>query len=335
MKEFGIDISKWQKNYPYKKADAEGVKFVIIRAGYATTKDPEFETHYKNAQKLGWYIGTYWYSYATSVAEAEAEAKAFIKTIKNKKFDYPVYLDIEDASIRKLKKETINNIVRKFCNTVQDAGYYCGVYSNKDWYDNVLSGKELNKDFDWWIAAWNSSEPKGVDFGVWQFGGSTNKIRSPKIGGVTTDQNYSYKDYPTIIKEKGLNGYTNENEIKPDIPFAELTDEELAAKVWAGEFGNGEEREKLLGSRYDAVQALVNNGVGKSDTLKIGDKVKIISNGNSSSDGTGSIAYGLGYERYITNIYSGKPFPYQVGNKNKTDSANTTGFYSKSALKRI
>lgn len=72
-----------------------------------------------------------------------------------------------------------------------------------------------------------------------------------------------------------------------------------------------------------------------SNELKVGDKVKIIAAGNGSSYGTSNKAYGLGWTRYITKIYEGRPFPYQVGNKDKTDSANTTGFYSKSALQKI
>lgn len=47
-------------------------------------------------------------------------------------------------------------------------------------------------------------------------------------------------------------------------PFSGVSDEELAKRVWNGEFGNGEERKKKLGSRYAAVQALVNKGVGKN-----------------------------------------------------------------------
>ena len=35
MKVFGIDISKWQAGYPYDAANSEGVKFAILRAGYA------------------------------------------------------------------------------------------------------------------------------------------------------------------------------------------------------------------------------------------------------------------------------------------------------------
>jgi surface antigen len=47
-------------------------------------------------------------------------------------------------------------------------------------------------------------------------------------------------------------------------PFKDVSDEELAKRVWKGEFGNGEERKKKLGSRYNAVQALVDKGVGKT-----------------------------------------------------------------------
>lgn len=46
-------------------------------------------------------------------------------------------------------------------------------------------------------------------------------------------------------------------------PFKGVSDEELARRVWTGEFGNGDERRRRLGSRYNAVQALVNKGVGK------------------------------------------------------------------------
>ena len=42
---------------------------------------------------------------------------------------------------------------------------------------------------------------------MWQFGGSTNLIRSNKIAGYVVDQDYAYKDYPSIVKKKGLNGF--------------------------------------------------------------------------------------------------------------------------------
>ena len=44
------------------------------------------------------------------------------------------------------------------------------------------------------------------------------------------------------------------------------TDEELAKMVWQGKFGNGEERKQRLGKRYNTVQNLVNQGIGKDNT---------------------------------------------------------------------
>lgn len=64
--------------------------------------------------------------------------------------------------------------------------------------------------------------------------------------------------------------------------------------------------------------------------LKVGDKVKIVGTGNGSSYGTGNIAGGIGWTREILKIWSGRAYPYQVGNKN-----GTTGFYKESALKKI
>lgn len=69
--------------------------------------------------------------------------------------------------------------------------------------------------------------------------------------------------------------------------------------------------------------------------LQVGDRVLIQNMGNGSSYGTAGKAYGKGWTRYITKIYPGRPFPYQVGNQGLTDSRNTTGFYTESAIKKI
>lgn len=69
--------------------------------------------------------------------------------------------------------------------------------------------------------------------------------------------------------------------------------------------------------------------------LQVGDKVKIIGTGKASSYGDNPTAYGIGWNRYITKIYEGRPYPYQVGNQGRTDSGNTTGFYQADALEKI
>ena len=64
--------------------------------------------------------------------------------------------------------------------------------------------------------------------------------------------------------------------------------------------------------------------------LQVGDMVKIIGTGNGSSYGDSNTAYGIGWERQILKIWSGRPFPYQVGN-----STGTTGFYKESSLQKL
>lgn len=64
--------------------------------------------------------------------------------------------------------------------------------------------------------------------------------------------------------------------------------------------------------------------------LQVGDRVKIVGTGNGSSYGDSNTAYGIGWERQILRIWSGRPFPYQVGN-----STGTTGFYKESSLQKL
>lgn len=126
-------------------------------------------------------------------------------------------------------------------------------------------------------------------------------------------------------------------EVKVVIPYEGVSDEELAARVWKGEFGNGQDRKNKLGIRYAAVQALVDKGVGKpapvapaTPQLSKGDKVKIIGTGNGSSLGNANVAYGIGWNRQIIRVWEGRAYPYQVGNAN-----GTTGFYKADALQKL
>ena len=201
MKELCFDISAWQGGINYQ-AIRERVNYCILRAGYSNTKDKCFEEHYANLQGLN--LGAYWYSYALSVEGARQEARSFLNTIKGKRFTLPLYLDLEDASQAGLGRDTLNAMVRAFGEEIENAGYYFGVYTNLNWYRNIISGSELNSKYDWWIACWSDSAPSNVDYGVWQFTSDYNTF------GCRLDANYVLKDYPKIIKELGLNHLDDE-----------------------------------------------------------------------------------------------------------------------------
>lgn len=323
MKLFGIDISTWQRNYPYGGATREGVKFAILRAGFSQTKDNQFETHYAAAKAQGWGVGAYWYMYATTVEGAKAEARAFLRAVAGKKFEYPLYLDLEDGSIaNKTSKETRNAMVRAFGEIIESAGYYFGVYTNLNWYRNLISGSELNKRYDWWIACWSTGAPSGVNYGLWQFGGETNYQRSNKVAGVTTDQNWAVKDYPAIMKQLGLNGYSKEGGNTPaptPQPTPTKSVDEIAREVIAGKWGNGQDRVNALtnaGYNYNAVQNRVNEILGTKPAKKSNEEIakEVIAGkwGNGSDRKAGLTNAGYNYseiQAIVNKILNGGSTP--------------------------
>lgn len=62
-----------------------------------------------------------------------------------------------------------------------------------------------------------------------------------------------------------------------------------------------------------------------------GDKVMIWSPGRAQPDGQGGVAYGIGWQRYIQDVYEGQEYPFKVGRLN----GGTTGYYKADALKLI
>ena len=100
----GLDLSYCQPNVDFKAVKSQGYNFVILRAGYGRAinypnqYDPTFEKHYANAKAAGLNVGAYWYSYAISADDAKLEAQSFIKALKGKQFEYPVFFDMEEAS---------------------------------------------------------------------------------------------------------------------------------------------------------------------------------------------------------------------------------------------
>lgn len=210
MAKKGIDISYCQKAVDWNMLK---VDFVIMRAGYgkyAFQKDMMFETHYNNACSKGINKGAYWYSYAMSEAEAIREAKACIEVLKGKKFEYPIYFDVEEPKQKALGKAKVSAIIKAFCSTMEAAGYWVGIYTNVDWYKNVITD-DIKKCYAIWIAHWDVAKPAiSGPYGIWQY-------KVGRINGVSgdCDLDYGYVDYPTQIKKAGKNGYSKFHAQKP------------------------------------------------------------------------------------------------------------------------
>ena len=262
MQKLGIDISVWQNGFNFDKAKEEGVEFVILRGAYSTSEDKCFDDFYKQCKEKGLPVGAYHYSMAKTVKEAENEAKLMISILKGKQLEYPIYLDVEDKTQAKLGKDLLTSIIKTYCDALEQAGYYVGIYSTYAYLNSYTHIDELAK-YDKWIAQWSKKCTCKIDYGMWQFGGETNMIRSNKIAGVTCDQDYCYKDYPSIIKYDGLNGFKKSHSTNtPPITTKPLKSAlDVAREVLDGKWGNGAERKKKLtqaGYDYNAVQSKVN-----------------------------------------------------------------------------
>ena len=186
-----VDISEFQQNIDFNKMKNDGIKAVIIRAGYGrevSQKDSMFESHYKNAKNANLKIGVYWYSYADSVSDAEKEAKACLECIKNKSIDMPIYYDLEDYSMVKLGKTKLTAIAERFCETIKKSNYRAGVYANLNWFNNCLDYDELKRKYSIWLAQYNSVNELNCD--IWQ-NSSTGKINGYG-GNIDTNVIFNY-----------------------------------------------------------------------------------------------------------------------------------------------
>ena len=215
---YGIDVSKWQAAINWQAVKQSGkVDFVIMKAGYgnqATQKDPRFEENYKGCKSNSIPCGCYWYSYAMSVAEAEREADACLKAISGKQFEYPIYLDIEEAKQFRLGRQVVSNMVNAFCKKLEAAGYFVGVYSSKSHFDSYMND-DVKKKYTIWVAHYGVSKTTySGPYDIWQ---KSDKGKIPGINGYV-DLDECYRDFTTLIKSIGKNGYpkTIAEETKPD-----------------------------------------------------------------------------------------------------------------------
>lgn len=211
----GIDVSKWNGDIDWSKVKKAGVEFVLISCGTSQSSIDSFEKNYKVAKNNGIMVGVYRYSYAKTEESAVKEAQSLLNNIKGKQLEFPIVIDIEDSSLTKLSRQEKTDIVKAFCEEIENAGYYAMYYCNLNWLNSHLYKDQLSK-YDLWLAQWNVTEPS-VECGIWQM------YDNGEIDGISgnVDMNMSFKDYPSIMIKKGINGYSKNEEIKKEIPRQE------------------------------------------------------------------------------------------------------------------
>ena len=219
----GIDVSMWQGNIDFTKVKAAGYKYVIIRCNNwnsgrnCVEKDPYFEQNYKAAKSAGLDVGAYYYTWQNTVLGARKDAELCLELIRGKQFEYPIYFDLEWHKAFAQGKSVCSAMVEAFCNALEEAGYFAGLYISRSPLQTHISA-EVTSRYALWIAEYNGKCNFNGKYGMWQH---TDKGRVPGIS-VNVDLDECYIDYPEIIKAGGFNGFpkqTEPEEPKQDKPL--------------------------------------------------------------------------------------------------------------------
>ena len=259
MKRFGINISEKQKNFSFKLAYAEGVRFVILAA------DSAFARNYEQAKIFHIGVGAYVECHTQSVSMARREAETLLSILDGRELDFPVYYKVGSQM-------PDSAVIKAFCDGVQKAGYVAGICMTGD-IPEALEGYET------WIIKLSAHQPH-TDCGMWQFGEEKNYLRSNRVASMVCGQNYCFKNYPVICLDRRQKALSKPAEKPVDpvpdpIPDQKSIDEiifgksepvkktnkEIAQEVIDGLWGEGDERKKRLreaGYNPSSVMRIVN-----------------------------------------------------------------------------
>lgn len=206
---YGVDVSSWQGKVDWEKVKNDGKTFAILRIGTGKGKDTYFEENYKNAKNAGLDVGCYFYTYAVTVEEAQKDAETVLSWLDGKQLEYPVYYDMENSAqlAASITTEMRTKMCLAFLDKMQENGWFAGTYANGNWFSNYLDKSKLGEKYELWLASWmNSGLPSrdySSEYGMWQY------TDSGKVNGISTavDLDVAYKDYPTMMKNGGFNGF--------------------------------------------------------------------------------------------------------------------------------
>lgn len=204
----GIDISHWNNILNYDRVAADpAVDFIILKAGGSDKgfyRDPVFMRNYSafhDDRQIP--CGCYYYVGRMCIDRESGinDAHKLLDIIAGLQFEYPVYIDLESTSPK--HKAGATEACIGFCETLENAGYYAGIYaSDVSGFQDRLYLDHL-KRYDKWVARYGSKPKIAKDCGMWQ---SSSSGHIEGING-KVDLDEAYKDYPAIMKRAHLNGY--------------------------------------------------------------------------------------------------------------------------------
>ena len=295
----GIDISNHQRGLDISKIDCD---FVIMKATEGKSYvDPSCDTFFQKALSLGKKLGIYHFA-NNSDNTAKQEADWFIQNTQGYIGKAIPILDWED--------NITNNVpwALEWLQRVEEA-YGCKpmIYMSESVANRHDWSSVANANYGIWVAKYRDNLPDynydmskagnmpsikyWNEYAMWQW---TSSGRLNGWNG-NLDCNVFYGDATAWDKYVGSGSGSNmpSNSITPQQP-SRLSNEEMAKKVIAGEYGDYPERKTRLeaeGYSYEAIQKIVNQTYASSSSYQ----TYIVKSGDTLS-GIGS-KFGVAYQK--------------------------------------
>ena len=110
------------------------------------------------------------------------------------------------------KKENVSAIMRAFLEKVESAGYFTGLYGSASSL-TTHTADDIKSRYTIWLAHWVNQTNYSSAYAIWQY---SSKGKVAGING-NVDLDICYKDFLTVIKNKGLNGWVKSSTPAPDV----------------------------------------------------------------------------------------------------------------------
>ena len=337
----GIDISHWQKGLNLNAIDFD---FAIMKATEGTTMvDNCCDSFYQKAKEMNKCLGVYHYA---NGKDYKAEADFFIEHVKNYIGEAMLILDWESKGNSQWNKSD-RTWVKNWCDYVYaKTGVKPVIYIQKS-----AMTKVMDLGYHLWIAQYPDDKSTGYQDIPWNEGAYDCLMRqytsSGKLSGYSGNLDLD-KFYGDSALWNSIAGKVNSTTKQEQPKFTENsvngTTLDLVVKVMKGEFGNGEDRKKALGSRYKEVQDFINHvsnssaevlaeetksgKYGNGETRKIVlwnkyDDVQKIINGSASQSGSKATYYEVKNGDTLSKIASKYGTTYQsIANLNGIKDPN-------------
>lgn len=169
-----VDISKHNGTINWTTLKSSGVKGVMMRAAYASSKDKLFDINSRGAESQGIDYGVYHFatfhykdvvvsngvkntSKTTAMNLCKQQADALLSYLKGKKITGYVCLDLEleSGATLLLNKQDLTDVANYWCDYIQNAGYKPMIYCSVSWLQNNLIASQIHAPF--WLAYYNDT----------------------------------------------------------------------------------------------------------------------------------------------------------------------------------